>query len=182
MTDELLKKELQRIDCSNYYYAFKKLFRMYPLSDDIILKLFNYDYTGISSSFLHFKELYLDEYNKSRLNIMGNTSVDSLKPLDILTVELLVHDGFISEYDYKKYLQRFKEAWIEYGEEVYLLAFNYSYSKLKQMIYLGYKDPTKEIRNPIAYFITSFNENLERSKNMSFSSDEIERIKSKYFH
>lgn len=181
MTDELLKIELIRIDCSNYYYAFKKLFRMYPLPDDIVLKLFKYDYTGISSRYLYFKELYLDEYNKLRNQNIDNSSFDSLKPIDVKTVDILVEDGIINPFEYKKYLQRFKEAWAEYGEDVYLLAFNYTYSKLKQMIYLGHKDPSKAIRNPLAYFITSFNENLERSKYMNYSPSEIEDIRNKYF-
>ena len=181
MNDEMLRKQLLRIDCINYLNAFKKLFREYPMDDAIIFNLFNYNFEGIHSKYLHFKELYLDEYNKLKIENLDNYSFNSLKPIDIRTVEILVEHGYISEFDYKKYLQRFKEALASYGRDVYLLAFNYTYNKLKQMISLGYEDPTRRIKSPIAYFTTSFDENLERAKHLNYGEEEIITIISKFF-
>lgn len=173
MNDNELRVKLRELDLQNFFYAIKKLIKEHPTSEEHLHEVLNLDYSKIDKKFNYFKTCYLAVDS-------SDTDEDVTQPIAARAVEILKTEGYISSFGYKSYLTVFKAKYDQYGQDIFLLAFNYSFMKLSSMLKLAVVDPTKKIKSPIAYFMTAFDSNLKKCINLSYLDKEITEIAAKF--
>ncbi len=182
MTKYEFRMLLQKIELQNFY---NPLWNVYVesdsnLRDQALEHCFGLDYDSVSNRYSYFKK----SFTKYLEYVPNNKMDEELLINDNLAakiVNFLISKKIISSYNYKSYLFTIDSLIKKYDEDVLVVAFDYSYSKLLQMIKLGEIDSSKVIHSPVSYFMKSLEINAVKCTGMNLNKNEINEIR-KYLY
>ena len=152
----IMRNVLTTIDLMNYYTTICELYNNHPISDEALQMLALLDYSKAKNKYSYFKKCYMS-FND---NVM----------LAYKVALFLKGKGILFNID--SCIRPFVDKIEFYGVEHFLIAFNYSYTKMVQLY--------DSIDRKELYFFKAFNTNLEKVLDLTYSKDEIELIKKQY--
>lgn len=167
MNDEMILNKLREIDLIAYKNPILQLIHTYPITAEQLDYLFNLDYSTISAKFAYFKKAYLNFYTFSSSHAS-------------MFLNILLAKGWVSMFDSNSVLQTLDQLLNNSTLDCFLVAFDYTVSKVEQLKHLSSIDESKTIKNTSAYFIAALKENIQKSASLYTPSSTLEKLYLKF--